>query len=70
MASKGNRRGGFASIERHPKASSIAASISAILKGWPETLVTGQGIDQILVAEQGLELALVHFRHDDLVIRL
>ena len=28
------------------------------------------GIDQILVAEQGLELALVHFRYDDLVVRL
>ena len=52
--------------ESAPSAASIAASISAMRNGWPLTLVSDLRVDQELVAQHGLELAHVHFGHEDM----
>src|SRR3954469_9849410 len=73
MASKGNRRGGFASTgsPQSPIQGSVDGRLDlGDLEGLAGDLGDRPGIDQILVAEQGLELTLVHFRYDDPVIRL
>ena len=55
------------SQSRHRQCPSIAASISAMRKGWPTDLGQRLRVDQKLVAQHGLELAAVHLGHEDML---